>query len=90
MLPDYLVTDSSVEQYLEDLFNNYTYSKTGVLVDENTFIHCYPMIRDILPEHRVFEIQSGEIYKTLDTCRTIWDRLTRVLRDTFLPNPSPV
>lgn len=53
------------------------YSKVAVLVDENTLEHCYPIIRDLLPEnHYLIKISSGEDHKNLFTCQFIWKRLT--------------
>lgn len=52
------------------------YASVGVLVDENTREHCYPLISEWLPDHVVIEIRSGEINKNLDTCRRIWQVMT--------------
>ncbi len=53
------------------------YSRVGVLTDENTLLHCYPIIKDYLPKnHLVFTIKSGEEYKNLETCEQIWQFLT--------------
>ncbi len=52
------------------------YSKTAVLTDRNTARHCYPMLREALPVHRLIEIPAGEEQKTLATCDTIWGQMT--------------
>jgi 3-dehydroquinate synthase len=52
------------------------YSTVGVLVDENTMTHCYPLVADALPNHFLFKIRSGESFKTLDTCSDIWKQMT--------------
>jgi len=52
------------------------YSKIAVLADINTVKFCYPLLRDALPAHEVIEIPSGEEYKNLDTCVTIWEKMT--------------
>lgn len=57
-------------------FSEYKPSQIGVLVDENTREHCYPIINDSLPEHSVFEIRSGELNKNLSTCSDIWEWMT--------------
>jgi 3-dehydroquinate synthase len=59
---------------LARLLNAYT--QVAVLVDENTRLHCYPLVKDLLPPHLCVEISSGEIHKTLATCGQIWDALT--------------
>jgi 3-dehydroquinate synthase len=76
MLPKYLITDRPVNQFLEEFFSSHQYSKIGILVDENTLRDCYPIIEPVLPDHTIFQIQSGEQFKTLSTCERIWDRLT--------------
>lgn len=57
-------------------FKEYQASQIGVLVDENTREHCYPLIKEILPAHAVCEIRSGELNKNLTTCTEIWAWMT--------------
>lgn len=67
-----------------DIFDNLTsftknYSKVFVLVDENTRIYCYPVIKKYLEnisDIYFIQIKSGENNKNLDTCQTIWKVLT--------------
>lgn len=54
------------------------FSKVAVLVDENTKEHCYPIIENMLPNHHLVEITSGEVNKTLETCSYIWKQLTEL------------
>jgi 3-dehydroquinate synthase len=61
---------------LREYFAYYTPSQVGVLVDENTRQHCYPLVSDALPDHQLIEIRSGEINKNLDTCAEIWEQMT--------------
>ncbi|HRI80239.1 MAG TPA: 3-dehydroquinate synthase [Cyclobacteriaceae bacterium] len=51
-------------------------SRIGVLVDENTIKHCYPLVRSLLPEHVLIKIPAGETHKNLETCTAIWQQLT--------------
>ncbi len=60
--------------FLQNLLKNY--SSIFVLVDENTLMHCYPIISQYLPEHTTIQIQSGEQQKNIDTCKYIWNILT--------------
>jgi len=48
----------------------------GVLVDNNTFVHCYPLIEPALPKHFIINIASGEKHKDLRTCNGIWEEMT--------------
>ncbi len=52
------------------------YTKIGVLVDDNTIVVCYPLLKSVLPVHELVQVPSGEIHKTLETCQYIWQRLT--------------
>ena len=61
---------------LNSFFAEHQYSKIAVLVDENTLQHCYPFIRDKIPNHTLIQIQSGEVNKNLRTCEIIWSDLT--------------
>lgn len=61
---------------LQAYFNQYKPGQIGVLVDENTQAHCYPLIRKVLPPHTVCEIRSGELNKNLSTCSDIWAWMT--------------
>lgn len=70
------ITDN-IKESLQQLLTAHTFSRIAVLVDENTARDCYPLVREILPEHTVLEIRSGEIHKNLDTCTQIWGWLTR-------------
>lgn len=55
------------------------YSKVFVLVDENTKKYCLPFFKmEILdhPVNAVFEIESGENNKNIDTCVKVWELLS--------------
>ncbi len=61
---------------LRAYFDVHEPSQVGVLVDENTRKHCYPLVQAYLPAHQLIEIRSGELNKTLETCTSIWEQLT--------------
>lgn len=65
-----------VQESLATYLSSNDYSKIVVVVDENTLQHCYPLIRNILPEHTLIEILSGEENKNLITCEHIWGIMT--------------
>jgi 3-dehydroquinate synthase len=53
------------------------FSSVFVLVDNNTLKHCFPILKKNLDiSFQLIEIQSGEIYKNLETCSSIWQELT--------------
>ena len=76
MLPDNILLSQNLPADLKNFLDKKKYSKTAVLVDENTKKYCYPIIADALPEHFVIEVKSGEEQKTLNTCITIWQAMT--------------
>lgn len=53
------------------------FSQVFILVDENSLLHCYPLVKPALPEHLLIQIQSGEENKTLAACTLVWDALTK-------------
>ena len=66
---------------LSDLVNNSNYSTLFILVDENTFEHCYPkFIKNLQTDKRieVIEIESGEVNKNLETCMGVWNAITEL------------
>ena len=73
---------------LSALFQAYSFSQIGVVVDENTKRDCYPLVQTLLPEHTVCTIRSGERHKTLDTCTQLWEWMTeaRFERQALLMN----
>lgn len=75
-MPDNILFSSDPVSDLKSFFLEKKYSKLAVLTDENTLEYCYPKLRDVLPEHQVIQIQSGEEHKNLDSCSTIWQALT--------------
>lgn len=71
----------SIAKSLPETLGETTFSQLAVLVDENTYEHCYPLIKVHLPEHVLIQIKSGEVNKTLRTCEHIWTELTHATFD---------
>ncbi len=68
-------------QELSNLIAKKNYSTIFILVDENTFEHCYPIfIQNLITDIRieVIEIESGEINKNLETCIGVWNAITEL------------
>ncbi|MBS1682517.1 MAG: 3-dehydroquinate synthase [Bacteroidetes bacterium] len=61
-------------QSISDIRNSY--SQVGILTDHNTRAHCFPLISELLPNIQIIEVPAGEEHKNLDTCKTIWQKLT--------------
>jgi 3-dehydroquinate synthase len=71
------VVISPIQESLVNFISSANYSKVFVIADNNTKKHCYPLIRQALPPHKIVSVASGEKYKLLSTCETIWDAMTR-------------
>ena len=68
-------------QELSNLIDRKNYSTLFLLVDENTFEHCYPkFIPNLSTDKRieVIEIESGEINKNMETCIGVWNAITEL------------
>ncbi|TMM31244.1 3-dehydroquinate synthase [Polaribacter aestuariivivens] len=66
---------------LSNLIVQKNYSTIFILVDENTFEHCYPkFISKLITDKaiEVIEIESGEINKNLETCIGVWNAITEL------------
>ncbi|MBL0743247.1 3-dehydroquinate synthase [Chryseolinea lacunae] len=81
MLPDNILFSHDPANDLATFLQKKKYSQVGVLVDENTRRHSYPLVKDGLPEHFVIEVPSGEEAKNLTTCTTIWQAMTDTAMD---------
>lgn len=57
------------------------YSKVLVIADSKTKKYCYDRIKGNLPKHLIVSVPSGEAHKTLATCETIWEAMTRAELD---------
>jgi 3-dehydroquinate synthase len=71
-----LFTDK-IDESLKDSLADISFSNLFILIDENTQIHCLPLIKSALPDnYKLITIPSGEENKTLATCELIWQNLT--------------
>ncbi len=71
-LQDYSVVLGNVYETLAIFLSENKYSRYFVLVDENTRALCLPLLKDLVKEVQLIEIQSGEINKNIETCQEIW------------------
>lgn len=51
------------------------YTRTAVLVDENTRRDCWPLLEPHLDNPLLIEIPAGEAHKNLETCQYIWSQM---------------
>jgi len=76
MLPENIRFTSDPAGDLTDFISKRNYSQIIVLVDDNTRNHCYSQLEGKLPKHEVIQVPSGEEHKNLNTCTTIWQKMT--------------
>ncbi|MBX2967330.1 MAG: 3-dehydroquinate synthase [Cyclobacteriaceae bacterium] len=81
MLPTNIKLTDNPGPYLNLYLQKGSYKKVAVLTDENTLLHCYPMVKPHLPDHAVISIKSGEENKTLNSCTEIWEQMTDLALD---------
>ncbi len=81
MPPDHVVITNDIRHVLNTYLGNHSFSRIGILVDENTRLWCLPIISDQVDKASIIEIQSGENHKNLDSCQTIWSKLTEAFFD---------
>ncbi len=59
-----------------EFFAQFADRQIVVLTDDNTLLHCYPLLAPFLPPHRTLTIRAGELHKNIETCSIIWQQLT--------------
>lgn len=70
------VVIAPITKSLPEFLSSKQYSKLVVVADNNTKRHCYPVLKTILPKHRLISVPSSESFKTLATCEKIWEAMT--------------
>jgi len=81
MPPDHVVITSDIRQILNNYLGEHSFSRIGILVDENTRALCLPIIHEEVADAVILEIQSGENHKNLNTCQDIWSQMTAAYFD---------
>ncbi len=71
-----------ISKSLPAFLAEHEYAQVAVLVDEYTNKHCLPLMESCLPTGFLkIKIKSGEPHKNLDTCKKVWDQMTRANMD---------
>ncbi len=72
-----IITDNLVKD-LGLTLKDYQQSKIFIIVDENTKVHCLPVIQEIdaIRDAQIIETKSGEDNKSIETVIKIWDYLS--------------
>lgn len=74
---DYNIYIGSITQTISDWGDLNQYGRIFILVDENTKLHCLPLLSLSLPDEKIFviEIPSGESHKNIQTAIHIWQSM---------------
>lgn len=81
MLPPNIAIQHDPGSYLRDFIQSKTYTKIGLLVDDNTERLCYPLVQSAMPPHILIKLPPGEENKNITTCSQTWEELTRHMFD---------
>jgi 3-dehydroquinate synthase len=73
LINEHIVISDNAIEYLANFVNSRDFEGVYVLADENTNIHCVPLLKGF--DFEVILIPSGEQHKTLATCEVIFDAL---------------
>ena len=67
----------NIKEDLKTIIKRYSDDKIFVLVDDNTFLHCYPLIKNAFAKEPILiEIPAGEKMKNLETTKFLWEFLS--------------
>ncbi len=69
---------------LQNYLNENFHSKIFILVDTNTQKQCLPHFLSTFESNisfEIIEVKAGEVYKNIDTCLYLWNKLTQLGAD---------
>ncbi len=75
-MTDKILFSENIAKDLSELLETYSEDKIFFIVDENTYIHCYPIVQRALKSSYVIQIRAGEKSKTVETANFLWNFLT--------------
>ncbi|MEM1320935.1 MAG: 3-dehydroquinate synthase [Bacteroidota bacterium] len=76
-LPNYSIYIADINSSLQQWLEGKDYTRTAILVDENTRLDCLPRLEGLpgMADALIIEITSGEQQKNVRTCEHIWQQL---------------
>ena len=79
-LSDYKIYIGDIWNELNTFLNVHAFSNVAVIVDENTSKDCLPVLKlkTSQDNFKIIEVPSGEINKTLETCKSVWQRMMQL------------
>lgn len=82
-LPPVYFEDNTFKK-LNSFLKKNQFSQLLVLADSNTLKYCYPLLAQAcssIQKAEIIEIESGEQYKTLETCAAVWEGMSEQKTD---------
>jgi len=78
MIPSKILLTNNIKSAIADFFSEKSFSKIGIIVDENTKELCLPKIITAINQKKycIIETKSGEENKNIDSCILAWKKLT--------------
>ncbi len=76
----YTIHLGALAEALPTLWLQGQWSAIAVVCDENTYMHCWPLLQPLLPAHlalHLIVIPAGEAHKNVHTCVRIWEDMLR-------------
>ena len=78
-LHSYSIVIGAIQESLPGVLHQLDYSQLIVIVDENTKMHCLPLLENSLEgqAYVLIEVPSGERHKNINTCQHIWQEMMK-------------
>ncbi len=76
----YTIYLGALTEALPALWPQGRWSAIAIVCDENTYVHCWPLLQPLLPAHlapHLIVIPAGEVHKNVHTCTRIWEDMLR-------------
>ncbi|MEA3451824.1 MAG: 3-dehydroquinate synthase [Bacteroidota bacterium] len=72
-----IIFSNNLNEDLASFIKKYRKNKIFILLDENTYKHCYPLVQDVFLEQPFIEIlPAGEKSKNIEFVEHVWRNLT--------------
>ena len=72
---------TNVLEKLSEILINKEYSKIFVVMDSNTYKHCWPILSPYIMNYEIIVIPAGEANKTLKYAEIIWAKFQELFAD---------
>lgn len=78
-LADYTIPIGNDFSPLNELIRSKQYARIVVIVDDNTAVHCLPILKkELQASFETIQIPAGEQHKNIQTCQLIWTQMMQL------------